>query len=79
MLEKLLAIEERYAQLEQMLLEVGSDYQRAAELGIERSELEPVVDLARQYRQALARQDEARLLIDGDDEELRHAGRRRAG
>ena len=42
MLEKLIAIEERYAQLEQMLLEVGSDYQRAAELGIERSELEPV-------------------------------------
>ncbi len=71
MLEKLSAIEERYAQLEQMLLEVGSDYQRAAELGIERSELEPVVDLARHYRLALTRQDEARLLIDGDDDELR--------
>ena len=27
MLEKLSAIEERYAQLEHMLLEVGSDYQ----------------------------------------------------
>ncbi len=70
MLEKLSAIEDRYAQLEQMLLEVGSDYQRAAELGIERSELEPVVDLARHYRLALARQEEARLLIDGEDEEL---------
>ena len=71
MLEKLSAIEDRYAQLEQMLLEVGSDYQRAAELGIERSELEPVVELARRYRLALAREEEARLLIDGEDEELR--------
>ena len=71
MLEKLIAIEERYDQVEGMLVEVGSDYQRAAELGIERAELEPIVTRARLYRQALARQQEARLLLESEDEELR--------
>lgn len=71
MLDKLATIEERYAQLEQMLMQVGGDYQRAAELGIERSELEPVVDLARKYRQLLTRLEETQQLLDADDEELR--------
>jgi peptide chain release factor 1 len=71
MLDKIAAIEERYEQLNQMLVEVGSDYQRAAELGIERAELEPIVAKARQYRQALRRQEEARALLDSEDEELR--------
>jgi peptide chain release factor 1 len=52
-------------------MEVGSDYQRAAELGIERAELEPVVLKARQYQQVLERIDEARSLQDGADEEMR--------
>jgi peptide chain release factor 1 len=52
-------------------MEVGSDYQRAAELGIERAELEPVVLKARQYRQVLKRLEEARSLQDGTDEEMR--------
>ena len=43
MLEKLSALEERYEEINRLLMEVGSDYQRAAELGIERAELEPVV------------------------------------
>ncbi len=71
MLEKLAAIEERYENINQMLMEVGSDYQRAAELGIERAEMEPVVLKARQYRQARARLDEARALQGEEDEELR--------
>ncbi len=54
-----------------LLMEVGSDYQRAAELGIERAELEPVVLKARQYRQVLERIEEARSLQDGADEEMR--------
>jgi peptide chain release factor 1 len=70
MLEKLAAIEQRYDEINNMLMEVGSDYQRAAELGMERSELEPVVLKAREYRQALNQLDEARMLQTSDDEEL---------
>ncbi len=71
MLDKLAGIESRYEEINQMLMEVGNDYQRAAELGIERAELEPLVDKARQYRKALARLDEAKALRESDDDELR--------
>lgn len=71
MLEKLAAIEERYDEINRLLMEIGGDYQRAADLGIERAELEPVVNRSREYRQALARLDEARAVLEGDDEELR--------
>lgn len=71
MLDKLAAIEERYAQIEQELLEVGDDYQRAAELGMERAELEPLVQRARQYRTACEKLEQARQLAGGEDEELR--------
>jgi peptide chain release factor 1 len=52
-------------------MEVGDDYQSAAQLGIERAELEPFVEKARAYRQALARLEEARALQDASDDELR--------
>lgn len=71
MLEKLAGIEDRYEEINRLLMEVGSDYQQAAELGIERAELEPIVNKARQYRQALSRQEEAQELLDSDDDELR--------
>lgn len=71
MLDKLRGIEEKYEELNRALLEVGSDYQRAAELNMERSELEPLVEKARQYRQALERREEARSLLEAEDEELR--------
>ena len=71
MLDKLSGIEERYEELNQMLMEVGDDYQKAAELGIERSELEPIVTKAQEYRQALKRLEEAETLQDAEDEELR--------
>ena len=71
MLDKLIAIEERYEELNQLLLEVGGDYQRAAELNMERTELEPLVLKAREYRQALDSLEQARALLYSDDEELR--------
>jgi peptide chain release factor 1 len=71
MLEKLTAIEGRYEETNRLLMEVGSDYQRAAELNMERLELEPIANKARQYRQALQRLEEARALRDTEDEELR--------
>jgi peptide chain release factor 1 len=71
MLDKIAGIEERFNEIERLLLEVGDDYQRATELNIERSELEPLVTKARQYRQALAQMEDARALEESDDEELR--------
>ena len=71
MLDKIAGIEERYAELNQLLMDVGDDYQRAAELGIERAELEPIVEKASQYRKALARLEEARALQDSEDGELK--------
>lgn len=70
MLDKISGIEERYDELNQMLMEVGDDYQRAAELGIERAELEPLILKTRQYRHALNQLDEARALLDGEDDEM---------
>ena len=71
MLDKISGIEDRYEELNTLLMEVGDDYQRAKELSIERAELEPLVDKASQYRQALAQVEEARILEAGDDDELR--------
>jgi hypothetical protein len=39
MLDKIVRYEDRYDELNRQLMEVGDDYQRAAELGIERAEL----------------------------------------
>jgi peptide chain release factor 1 len=63
MLEKLKGIEERYEQLGQELLEVGNNYQRAADINRERVELEPVVEKAREYRQAVKSLEEARAIL----------------
>jgi len=71
MLDKLRGIEEKYEEINQALMEVGSDYQRAAELNMERSELEPLVEKARSYRQLLAQKEEAKSLLDSDDAEIR--------
>lgn len=71
MLEKLAGIENRYEEINRLLTEVGEDYQRAAELAKERAEIEDVVEKSRAYRQTLKRIEEARELLNGDDEEMR--------
>lgn len=71
MLDKLKGIEERYEQLGKELLEVGNNYQRAADINRERVELEPVVEKAREYRQALKSLDEATAILETEkDPEL---------
>ena len=70
LLNKLSGIEERYAEINNLLIDVGDDYQRAAELGIERAEIEPIVELSHQYRQLLERREEAVSLVNSPDEEL---------
>ncbi|HEY6073818.1 MAG TPA: peptide chain release factor 1 [Anaerolineales bacterium] len=68
MLEKLQGIEERFDSLGRELLEVGNDYQRAAEISKERSDLETIVEKARQYRQARKSLAEAEAILQSEDD-----------
>jgi peptide chain release factor 1 len=71
MLDKLKGIEERYEQLGNEFLEVGNNYQRAAEINKERVDLEPIVQKAREYRQAMKSLGEARAMFESEkDAEL---------
>ena len=63
MLDKLKGIEEHYEQLGNELLEVGNNYQRAAEINKERVDLELIVEKARAYRQAMKSLEEARAIL----------------
>jgi peptide chain release factor 1 len=71
MLDKIAGIESRYQELNQLLMEVGDDYQRATELSIERAELEPLIVKAVRYHQVLQQLEEARSLADEEDDEIR--------
>jgi peptide chain release factor 1 len=70
MLEKLLGIENRYEELNRLLLEAGENYQRVAELNKERLDLEPIVDKSKEYRRDMTRLDEARTIagLENDPE-----------
>jgi peptide chain release factor 1 len=70
MLDKLAGIEQRYEELNQELMTVGDNYQRAAELAKERSDLEPITQKASEYRQAIENLAGAKELRDSGDEEL---------
>ena len=74
MLEKLNAISKHYEDLGQLLLQVGADYQRAAQLNKERADLEAIVSRSAEYRQALKNLEQARSILAADqaaDAELR--------
>jgi len=64
MLDKLKGIEERYEQLGNEMLQVGNDYQRAAEINKERVDLESIVEKAREYRRAMKSLEEARAILE---------------
>lgn len=64
MLEKLVGIEERYEELNRELMEVGEDYQRAAELAKERSDLEPLIRLIEDHKRATEQLEEAHTIKD---------------
>ncbi len=70
MLDKIKGIEARYDEIERELGESGTDYQRVAQLSKERSDLQDLVEKAREYRDALKRRAEAQEIVDGDDAEL---------
>ena len=50
MLEKIENIEKRLHKIDEKLLVVGNNYQIIADLGRERSEIEPVVEKGQEYR-----------------------------
>lgn len=68
MLDKLQAIEEKYEQLSNELLEVGSDYKRAAEIGKERTSLEPLILKAKEYRRAMKSLEEAKAILASEND-----------
>jgi peptide chain release factor 1 len=73
MWEKLEGIENRYEEIAQRMAdpEVVSDPDRLAELAREHAELEEIVTLYRQYRQARTELEQAESLLDDSDPELR--------
>jgi peptide chain release factor 1 len=71
MLEKIASIEDRYEELGRLLEESVTDYHRAVELAKERSDLEPIVFKARQYRTVSQQIEEAHAFIEADDTEMR--------
>ena len=73
MWEKLERIENRYEELTQQMAdpEVVSDPDRLAELAREHAELEEIVTLYRQYRQARTEWEQAESLLEDRDPELR--------
>ncbi|MBS1250683.1 MAG: Peptide chain release factor 1 [Chloroflexi bacterium] len=71
LLEKLSGIEERYQEINQGLLEVGEDYKLAAELGKEKSDLDPLIEKIREYKDALQQVEDARTLLDVEDADMR--------
>ena len=70
MLDKLEAILDRFAELDRRLAEAGTDFQLVAELSKERSDLEPIVTLAREYKDNLTKTEETEELISVADGEL---------
>jgi peptide chain release factor 1 len=70
LIDKLTGIEERYEEINTNLMEVGDNYKRAAELGRERSDLEPLIKKTAEYRKALKSLEEAKTLQEDDDPEM---------
>ncbi|HZK17078.1 MAG: peptide chain release factor 1 [Chloroflexi bacterium] len=70
MLDKLESILEHFAELDRRLAEVGQDYQLAAELSKERSDLEPLVTLAREYKENLKITEQTQELVEVSEGEI---------
>jgi len=53
LIDKLAGIESRFEEINQRLLTVGDDYHLAAELGKEKSDLDPFIEAIQDYRESL--------------------------
>src|SRR2546425_10557176 len=74
---RLAKVEERYDELTRLMAdpETTASHERIREVGQELAQLQPVVDTVRALRDAEARLEEARQLIDSDDMDLRDIAR----
>lgn len=70
MLDKIKAIETRFQEITDQLGTGIDDYTVVAALAKERSDLEPIINKAAEYRQTLQRIQEAKELQSGDDAEM---------
>ncbi|KAF0112153.1 MAG: peptide chain release factor 1 [Chloroflexi bacterium] len=70
MLEKIIAIQDRYTELTRLMEVNMEDYQKITELAKERSELEPIYQLSLTFRSLLAQLDEAKELESSGDAEF---------
>jgi peptide chain release factor 1 len=70
MLEKIKMIENRLKDIDEELIHAGGDYERIAELGKERAEIEPLVLRGQEYRQTLDNLEQARELANSEEAEL---------
>lgn len=77
MLERLAEIEARFEELTQLLAdpEVIADHRRVEEIARERASLGAIVELYREYRGTESALNDARALLEDDDEEMRTLGR----
>ncbi len=70
MLEKIQGIEARYLRLSEELEAVGADYQKAAELSKERSDLSEIVEKGNEYKKLIQDLEDANELANADDPEM---------
>ena len=63
-------IENRYEEINRLLLDVGNDYQRVAELNKERIDLESIVAKSKEYRRNMTRRTK-RVCHRLEDPEMR--------
>ncbi len=77
MLERHAEIEARYEELTNLLAdpEVLADHRRIEEIGRERAQLGAIVELYRTYRETETALEEARALLEDDDDDMRDLGR----
>ncbi|GAB1471290.1 peptide chain release factor 1 [Chloroflexota bacterium] len=68
MLDNLQAIEDKFEQLGQELLEIGNDYKRAGEISKERTGLEPLIAKSKEYRQAVKSLEEAKTILTSEND-----------
>lgn len=68
--DKLEALEGRHRELEGLMAtpEVAADYTRFQELAKERAALEEIVDLSQRYRKVLGEQEQARVLLEDEED-----------
>jgi peptide chain release factor 1 len=71
LVDKLAGIEERFQAIDGEMADASDDYQRVAELAKERADLEPIVTAYREHKLLSNDLEQARNLLDSEDEGLR--------